>query len=162
MTRPTLSGEELRPSVGFTGTREGLTFEQFDALRCVLAGWEGATLHHGDCVGADVAAHNIATMQGDWRIEVHPGHSQYRAFVRDYTALHAAKPNLERNSDIVDAADVLVACPAGPEVQRSGTWSTVRKARKKGIRRVLVWPNGDVTYEWPPDPAPQQIRRRKR
>lgn len=139
-----------RVEIGFTGTRDGLTEDQRHALACVLAGYEDATLHHGDCVGADEAAHDIAVKQGGWRIEVHPGMGprHLRAFVTGYHVLHPTKPNLDRNSDIVAAATTLVACPAGPETMRSGTWSTVRKARRKGINCVLVWPSGDVTYEF--------------
>ena len=42
------------------------------------------------------------------------------------------KPYLDRNRDIVDACEVLLATPDGPERLRSGTWSTVRYARKIG------------------------------
>lgn len=59
------------------------------------------------------------------------------------------KPNLVRNKDIVESTDVLLACPKGPEELRSGTWSTVRLARKQGKRVVIFWPDGSVTEEGP-------------
>ena len=48
-----------------------------------------------------------------------------------------------------DETDMLVACPKGPEEVRSGTWSTVRFARKRGKRIVIIMPDGTVTEENP-------------
>lgn len=66
---------------------------------------------------------------------------------RDALALadvvHEPRPPLERNRDVVDASDVLLACPGGmAEEQRSGTWATIRYARKAGKPVVIVWPDG--------------------
>jgi hypothetical protein len=46
-------------SIGFTGTRQGMTAEQKSALRNLLDGGAG-DFHHGDCIGADSEAHGIA------------------------------------------------------------------------------------------------------
>lgn len=45
------------------------------------------------------------------------------------------KPYLERNANIVEESSILIACPIdkNEEEWRSGTWSTVRKARKRNI-----------------------------
>ena len=57
-------------------------------------------------------------------------------------------PYLERNRAIVDACDILIACPKGmQEEQRSGTWATVRYARRRDRPIVIVWPDGTVTRE---------------
>lgn len=56
-------------------------------------------------------------------------------------------PYLARNCVIVDEADILLACPKGPEEQRSGTWATVRYARKQNKRIVIVYPDGTITTE---------------
>jgi len=50
----------VRVRVGFTGTRQGMTRGQERALRDLLASYQGATVHHGDCVGAGAQAHHIA------------------------------------------------------------------------------------------------------
>ena len=55
---PRLAGRVMR--VGFTGTREGLTSAQRDALREVLRALAPSVLAHGDCVGSDAAAHAVA------------------------------------------------------------------------------------------------------
>jgi len=58
------------------------------------------------------------------------------------------KPYLERNHNIVDESELLIACPKSKEEElRSGTWATVRYARKKGVRIILIYPDGSVSEE---------------
>lgn len=55
------------PVKHFSGTREGLTHTQRQALTAVMASYraDGFTVfHHGDCVGADAEAHAIARRLG--------------------------------------------------------------------------------------------------
>lgn len=131
--------------VGFTGTREGITPAQNNNLIAWLSSHTRGTFRHGDCVGADKAAHDAAMLFG-WYVHVHPGpDSRFRAHVTGYNVLHPVMPNLERNAAIVNAADILLACPSGPETLRSGTWSTIRKARKRGILVTLFWPDGSIS-----------------
>jgi hypothetical protein len=143
--------------VGFTGTRSGLTPTQAATLRRVaqeLAHHEDKNrwLHHGDCVGGDLAAHNEFGEQG-FKVCVHPPQEgKHRAMtVGD---VHMAwKPNLERNMQIVFHSDVMVACPSGPELLRSGTWATIRYARKAERPMMLILPTGSITLErWVPIP----------
>ena len=126
-------------SIGFTGTRKGMTAYQREALWRVLAGGERGVFHHGDCVGSDEEAHAIA-LEARWEVVVHPPVLDHaRAFCggRGVTVL-PAKPYLERNRDIVDSCSLLVAAPETDEEKiRSGTWSTVRAARRIG-REVFV------------------------
>jgi hypothetical protein len=43
---------------------------------------------------------------------------------------------------------VLLAVPKGMiEELRSGTWSTIRRAKKHGINVVICWPDGSVTVK---------------
>jgi hypothetical protein len=137
--------------VGFTGTRQGLPEPQRAALNEVLALQCGAfgQLHHGDAIGADAQAHVVARNNGI-RVVIHPPDVDTdRAFCQDSDML-APLPYLERNRAIVDAAAVLVACPRSAEEEtRSGTWSTVRYARKQGKPVHLVLPDGTVKVEVP-------------
>lgn len=132
--------------VGITGTREGLTEAQ--KIRMNSLGEAAITvLHHGDCIGVDAYSHSMAR-HSHIRVEVHPpsdnrerAHSQ----LGPSDVEHPPKPYLARNHDIVDASDVLVAFPKGySEELRSGTWATVRYARKQKVPVVIVWPSGDL------------------
>lgn len=140
--------------VGITGTRDGAT----DAQKAKLQEWLKvitALVHdhevvvlHGDCVGADQDADVVA--QGlKLRRFVMPAavNDRLRAFCtqRGAEALADPLPPLVRNKAIVEACEVLVALPKGPEELRSGTWSTVRYAIKRGNGVVMIiTPNGRV------------------
>jgi len=132
-------------SIGFTGTRQGMTEAQKPVLRALLDGGAGE-FHHGDCVGADSEAHNIAVECG-YSIILHPrtNHSERAWCEVPRLGKRPEKPYLERNKDIVRETASLIATPAEPEEQlRSGTWSTVRFARKQGKPVFLILPDGSV------------------
>ena len=142
--------EMLYPVVGFTGTKDGLTAPQLLALENLFGRIPGAReLHHGDCVGADDSAHIIAKRLG-WRIVVHPPIQQRRACGHLGDVRLPPEEFLDRNGAIVRASVLLVACPSGSEEQRrSGTWSTVRRARLARIPIAKVFPDGLVIWERP-------------
>jgi hypothetical protein len=56
-------------------------------------------------------------------------------------------PYLKRNEAIVIASDVLIAAPDSPERKRSGTWATVRFARKLKRTIYIVMPCGRIEVE---------------
>ena len=128
--------------VGFTGTQKGLTHRQSQELALRLQELPlGSTFHHGDCVGADAEAHDIARRLSYNKVVIHPpSNEKHRAYCKSAHVLKP-KPFLKRNHDIVDASDVLIACPAQAyEVQRSGTWATIRYAKKKHIPVIMIGP----------------------
>ena len=134
--------------IGFSGTREGMTKQQsrkVSALICKLE--EGSQFHHGDCVGADAAAHEVAREAG-LKIALHPPKNpQYRAFC-DCDILYGDEDYIERNHRIVDMTDWLIAAPLTMfEERRSGTWATIRYARTKGKPIIIVLPNGSIIKE---------------
>ena len=93
------------------------------------------TLHHGDCIGADTEAADIAFELGytDDRIIVHPSTLEHKRAHNPHGTVLPVKPPLERNTDIAKACTILIACPnTTAEQQRSGTWATVRRARAAG------------------------------
>lgn len=121
-------------SIGFTGTRDGMTAGQKNELARILSGLrERATwFHHGDCVGADAEADAIARRLG-YKIAIHPPRDpKLRAFCaqpNDY--VYDEEEYLKRNKTIVEHSFTLIATPKEPViVWRSGTWSTIRYARK--------------------------------
>lgn len=142
-------------TVGFTGSRLGMTDAQAKSIVEILMAIKPAVVVHGDCVGADadfdalVSEFKIAGVK--CRIEIRPGtdrhgRSPYRAYTHNAATIHPPRSYLVRNEDIVKQSDALIACPGGtmPE-QRSGTWSTVRKAVKHRVPVYIVMPGGGVS-----------------
>jgi hypothetical protein len=127
-----------RISVGFTGTREGLTVQQKAEIVNILKQLKHITVLHGDCVGADTDFHNLCldynknNSENEILIQIFPpDDDKLRAFNIAHVYMDP-KPYLTRNENIVKQSDILIACPIdkNTEVLRSGTWSTIRKARK--------------------------------
>lgn len=140
-------------NVGFTGTQLGMTRQQELILENLLIEYRRTgrdqSFHHGHCIGADAQAHEIAYSLM-YFIVSHPStHKTKTAKVRrpSHKMLEPKDP-LKRNQDIVNASEILIATPNQyEEVQRSGTWSTIRRARKKGIPRRIIFPNGTVSED---------------
>ncbi|MHA1286395.1 MAG: hypothetical protein ACTSPB_03210 [Candidatus Thorarchaeota archaeon] len=138
-------------TVGFTGTRKGMTPEQKDTVQMVLSKWLVDEVHHGDCIGADEDFHRISECMG-YKIIIHPPkNSRYRAYCGGpFRPTHVLpeKDYLDRNRDIVDASDVLIATPNSyRERIRSGTWYTIRYAGRRGKRVIIVYPSGCIDEE---------------
>ncbi len=139
-------------NIGFTGTRHGMTRIQSRAVRMLLAEYRklgAAIFHHGDCLGADIESARLARLAG-YRVVIHPPlDPKYRAFDKPALgdSIRSPKPFLKRNRDIVNETAVLIAAPRGEQVQRSGTWSTVRVAIAFGRYITIVYPDGRTTVE---------------
>lgn len=128
---------------GFTGTQEGMTPFQKGAIRGLFSLISGE-LHHGDCIGSDAEAHDIAVELG-WEIVIHPPSNPAKRAFKTASRILRPWPYLERNHHIVDATKVLVATPKEYEEQmRSGTWATIRYAQKKHRPILIVYPNGNI------------------
>lgn len=124
--------------IGFTGTRKGMSAVQKVEVRGLVREMfktldTNFQFHHGDCVGADAEFHEIVSDFQPSVIVIHPPiNPRARAFCCSKHIM-PEKPYLNRNRDIVDACDVLIAAPKSTrEELRSGTWTTVRYARKRG------------------------------
>lgn len=129
----------------FTGTRHGMTTAQLDAVRDVLQRRQG-WLHHGDCLGSDKQAHDIGRALG-FRITGHPPLNPVLRAYCECDELREPKPYIARDHDIVDETDELVAAPAEmQEILRSGTWATVRRARKMRKVVTIVYPDGTLEF----------------
>lgn len=133
--------------LAFSGTRKGLTVSQHERLRDELlqrrdqARADGVHLylHHGDCIGADATAHDLALELGLPVILHPPANGRLQAHCQGAHRTYPRAPYLIRNQQMLDACEQLVACPDGPtERLRSGTWSTVRRARSAGLPVTLI------------------------
>jgi hypothetical protein len=96
-------------------------------------------LHHGDCKGADAEAHAIAADLG-WDIIIHPPTKRImRAYCGDGAIILPPMDYLARDEEIVRVSNFIFAAPkSDTEERRSGTWYTVRHARKIGKRVILL------------------------
>lgn len=125
--------------IGFTGTRRGLTEYQKRKLIDYLRQYRGV-FRHGDCKGADAEAQALARALGYHIIAIPCTLTAQRAFCTA-DEVRASAPPLARNRVIVDESSALVACPSGMQEElRSGTWATVRYARKRGIPCLIIPP----------------------
>lgn len=144
-------------TLGFTGTQQGMTNAQWEAVRRLFFYTLNVTvLHHGCCVGADLQAHRLALEHSAY-IVGHPPTDVKKCMLvdlKEFDEIRLAFGYMTRNYHIVrEGVDGLVATPKeAREVLRSGTWSTIRRARKhphvadhKPIWIVL--PDGDVLEE---------------
>lgn len=141
--------------LGFTGTQDGMTDIQaqivFDEMMLYEQDPEdGVTqAHHGCCVGADAQFDDmLAYMPKSCIVHGHPPLITTKmATGLSCDVMHPPLDCLVRNRAIVEAVDTLFAAPHGEEEQRSGTWSTVRYARRKGINIRIIMPNGGSRFE---------------
>jgi hypothetical protein len=136
--------------VGFTGTREGMSEFQLKEFRdrmIMLKVGGSKILHHGGCIGADLEAHIVARALG-FVMHVHPSnikHMQAKLRCGTWTVYLEEKKPLDRNKDIVKVCDILIAAPfTESEIHRSGTWATIRYARKKDKDHIIIYPSGRV------------------
>lgn len=145
MPNSSVVGIKGNPIVGFTGTRSGMTALQSATVDGMLEGLRPREFHHGDCVGADAQAHELARA-ARLRIIIHPPeYGRFRAWCLGAASVLDVKPFMARNEDIVAACEILIAAPAqANEVIRSGTWATVRRAMKARKPVCLVQPDGGI------------------
>jgi len=141
----------VKQSLGVTGTRNDITEAQFDKLKYFFdkcpADYKGIEFHHGDCLGADAQAAEMALEYG-MRLICHPPIvKKFRAFVKSEET-RTPLDYLARNHQIVQKSNAMVALPKeSSEVQRSGTWATIRYAIKSGKTILIIFPDGSMTTE---------------
>jgi hypothetical protein len=146
-------------SIGVSGTREKMPIAQLHVVYYLLlaAVNDGATeFHHGACYGLDAFVHHHMSRQ-DVTIFVHPPtikrlSAESELARTDRVVFLKAKSYADRNQDIVDGCEKLIAAPLYPEDDsrsaRSGTWMTVRKARAAGRLVVIVKNDGEIGPKW--------------
>lgn len=131
--------------IGFTGTREGMTELQKASLRKLLIDLRADGLHHGDCLGADAEAHDIALELG-LCVYIHPPKDEtHRAFCKGACFVDEPATHFARNRKIVDSTDILIGASIAPHpLPKGGTWYTIDYRLKKNSAYV-IWPDGTVS-----------------
>jgi hypothetical protein len=120
--------------IGFTGTQLGMSQHQKEQFVLKLDELGVTEFHHGDCIGADGEAHDIVRLffPKVWIVGHLPLSNGKRAF-KKCDAYRDPLPYLVRDHKIVDETEFLIGSPkSDAEILRSGTWATIRYARKKG------------------------------
>lgn len=133
--------------IGFTGTQHGMTYQQAIVLYRLLEELKPDKVHHGDCVKSDETFHNLVRqILPQTFIVIHPPTDpKKRAFCEGDLILEP-EPYINRNHKIVIATAALIATPrTEKEIDRSGTWATVRYSRKRKKPRYIIYPNGEVS-----------------
>lgn len=139
---------EFAFTVGFTGTQEGMTQIQKELvsarLRTTMELYKVCKAVHGYCIGAD-DEFGIMAMNQDYFVEVFPGCNDNgdtpKLGTSAFDLKHMPVPYLARNGVIAHSCDVLIATPRTMEEElRSGTWATIRYAKKIGKPVDIVWP----------------------
>ncbi len=135
--------------LGFTGTRHGMTPSQLVSVGILFKVYAPELeLHHGDCVGADEHAHDLAGRVNARRVVHPPTDQQHRAFVQYYDEIRDPQTKFARNRAIVNETSALVATPwqdFRPSAKTGGgTWYTIEYAEKKGRHIYIVWPDGRI------------------
>ena len=130
--------------ISFTGTQKGMTDKQKYVFESILYSIHNIELHHGDCIGADKEACQLARTMG-YKICCHPPFDGAKRAYMTYDYIYAQAPYLQRNKSIVNCADLLIAVPqSAKEELRSGTWSTVRYAKGQNVSVYVISPDGTV------------------
>ena len=131
--------------IGFTGTQEGMDQNQLKIFGYFMAGlyhhhFSEVRFHHGCCIGSDYDAALLARNLGFFII----GHPPINTIkMQDPVIADELRPPreyLDRNMNIVTECSLLIATPkTNAEELRSGTWTTIRYARKqdKPIQYIL-------------------------
>ncbi|MCE9557115.1 MAG: hypothetical protein K8T91_27525 [Planctomycetes bacterium] len=144
------SAYKQRLRIGFTGSRKGLTDEQRVALSLELQEQAQKSpdkeleVHHGDAIGADAEFHEIC-QKLSIRVVLHPPVVQHeRAHCSDAADCRPAAHFSEQSESIVNSTELLIAAPNGwkEQLRGSGTWMTIRRARKAAKTIVLCYPDG--------------------
>jgi len=118
--------------VGFTGTQIGMSDHQKEQFVLKLYDLGVTEFHHGDCIGADEEAHDIVReFFPDVKIHIHPPKYENKRAFKVGDVMYAQDDYIPRDRKIVDSTEFLIGAPkSNKEELRSGTWTTIRHARK--------------------------------
>ena len=134
-------------TIGFTGSRTGMTPSQRSQVRGILLELtKGQPWHarHGDCVGADAEFHALARELGAYIIKHPPSDSRLQAHC-DADQSEDPQPYAKRNKAIVDNSDLVIGTPPTQNNPGyGGTWQTIRFAQDADKLYGIIIPNGAI------------------
>lgn len=138
--------------IGFIGTRHGMSESQKAAFEEFIQSKEFTEFHHGDCIGSDKQAHEIVDhfrkdSQKDIKIIGHPPKSQKTRAYCDFDIEMIPDTFYNRNHHIIEATDIFVANPDVSERVKSGTWDSIRYARRMKKSVYIIHKSGRIEKE---------------
>ena len=117
---------------------------EYKHLQLLLLSNKIKEVHHGDCVGSVTDFHNECVSRKITTIIHPPNVNSMRSFCKG-DEIKEPQPYLTRNKSIVNSSDMLIAFPKTEiETSRSGTWSTVRYAKTRKKKIIIVFPSGEI------------------
>lgn len=138
--------------LAFTGTQADMTINQYRFVDQWLYRYKAelSLIEHGGCIGADTSFHTLCCEHGLAKlIEVWPSDiagKQGKLSCPGSFKLHNPLPPLFRNQLMVRTCNTLLATPREiEEVLRSGTWATIRYARKLCKAIIIIQPDGGTS-----------------
>ena len=134
--------------IGITGTRSGMNIDQLESFRERMESFaRPLELHHGDCVGVDIEAAEIATGLGIQTVCHPPVDQRLRAHHKSDVILEQ-KTYFARNRNIVDMCDILFVIPfQTSHSSTGGTWYTHDYAVKKGVPVEIFFPMSSIVEQ---------------
>lgn len=143
--------------IGFTGTRNGMTQQQRNLIITLIKVARMKAKHlvvglHGDCVGADADFDELCKKAGIETWSRPCNYPNMRAYTKSKQIAEVTNP-MARNREIVKQCSVLLACPpTEEELEKGGTWKTIRMGRKrqrrdKDLNIYIVYPKGAMSAE---------------
>jgi hypothetical protein len=142
--------------LGFTGSSKIITPAQEKGILEFVLEFNPLITHDGDCVIGDALFRKIVIENTYARVVSHPafpvGHPARANMPADEVRpIPLPRPNrsvpLVRNDEIVaEIAHLLAAPSSADEVLRSGTWATVREAKRRGVPVTLILPSGQRVH----------------
>ena len=137
--------------LSFSGTRDGMTYKQIETVKKLLSELEPTQVIHGDAIGADEQFHQLVETHRkifnlSITIKIYPSDRENQRAYCDGDQIMPQMSPLDRNTLIAKEGDKLLACPKEMNMAlRSGTWTTIRRAKSYGKIVYVVLPNGAVT-----------------
>jgi hypothetical protein len=138
--------------LGFSGTRFGMSIEQYNVLKTFLKNNDFRCFCHGDCLGADLEFHNLVLQEFiKCYLYIYPPKQKklraymayrFKFFNSQQIIQYKEKNYLERNRDIVNNSDFLIAAPKS-KIENGGTWYTINYAKTIGKSCMLIFPSGE-------------------
>lgn len=137
--------------LSFTGTRRGMKPAQYERVFFAVKQTAWTRAVHGCCHGSDREFHDLTSSLAH---DLFPSNEEQHQWALQNSfggrnVIYPIMPPIERDKKMVDLGNTLIATPGGmQEIVHSGTWTTIRYARRIRRHTIICWPDGTVTEEF--------------